>query len=256
MKKPNDTGMNRTGIGTSPLLSAEMISGVEKLMPAVGAANVDGEATALRISEAQTAGPIGTVPPPATVKGAAKTAIEALKGNKAPVFLDKLGERLAFERTGVRLYDQTLLKYAAFGSWEGGPTQEQLRRIREDELEHFLMIKEVMETLGADPTAMTPAADVVGTLSIGLVKVVSDPRTTLAQTLEAILTAELVDRDGWEMLLGLATSLGKDTYADRFRQALEAEARHLAHVREWLTVYSESAADRTLEETPAPAPTP
>lgn len=256
MKKPTDTGMNRTGIGTSPLLSTEMISGVEKLMPKPGATNVDTEATGLRIAEAQFAGPLGTVPPPATLKGAAKTAVETLKGNKAPVFLDKLGERIAFERTGVRLYDMTLTKFAAFGSWDGGPTEEQLRIHREEELEHFLLIKDVMETLGADPTAMTPAADVVGTMSIGLVKVASDPRTTLAQTLEAILTAELADRDGWEMLVGLATSLGKESFAERFRQATETEARHLTHVREWLSVYVERAADRSLEETSAPAPAP
>jgi hypothetical protein len=45
------------------------------------------------------------VPPPTSMKGMAKSALQALKGEKATVLIDKLAERLAFERTGTRLYE-------------------------------------------------------------------------------------------------------------------------------------------------------
>ena len=59
------------------------------------------------------------MPVPGNLKGAAKAAVKALKGEKAAVFLDKLGERLAFERTGVRLYEAVLAKVPAARSSKG-----------------------------------------------------------------------------------------------------------------------------------------
>ena len=67
----------------------------------------------------------------------------------------------------------------------------------------------VKYTMGADPTAETPSADVIGVASQGLLQVITDPRTTLSQSLEAMLTAELTDNDGWETLAALADDLGQ-----------------------------------------------
>ena len=36
--------------------------------------------------------------------------------------MDKIGERLAFERTGTRLYEALVSKHEAFGSFPGGPS--------------------------------------------------------------------------------------------------------------------------------------
>ena len=58
------------------------------------------------------ADPIGTDAAAATLKGAVKTAGEHAQGRRSPtVFLDKLGERLAFERTGTRLYEPLIAKF-------------------------------------------------------------------------------------------------------------------------------------------------
>lgn len=249
MKDPMDVGLNRTGIAVSPVQSKQMIDGAEKLTPKGPPPSKDGEAIRMRIQEAREAPPIGTVPPPGSLKQVATTAKQMLKGNKATVLVDKLAERLAFERTGVRLYDMVLVKLAAKGSWEGGPTHEELKAIRDDELEHFLMLKETIEELGADPTAMTPSADVIALASEGVVKVANDPRMTVSQTLEAILTAELVDNEGWDMLIALADTVGQTRYVERFRAAREAEARHLDNVRRWLNVHIEGEATRSVEPT-------
>jgi hypothetical protein len=92
-----------------------------------------------------------------------------------------------------------------------------------------------MVQMGGDPTAMTPCADVVGTATMGIMQVVTDPRTTLAQSLNAMLSAELTDNAGWELLAALAEDAGETELAGRFLGALAQEQEHLAIVKGWLT---------------------
>jgi len=231
-KTTSDMGPNRTGIATSPIDSADIFQAAQKRAP-----SSPGDGSLLlevRKQYSLESGGVGHVPPPANLKGVAKTAVELLKGAKPTVFLDKLGERLAFERSGSRLYEGALAKLDVYGSWEEGPTQEGLERILNDELSHFALISESLTKLGADPTAVTPCADLVGVMSMGLPAVLADPRTNLRQSLEALLVAELTDNASWELLIELARGLGHDTLADRFQLALDAESEHLVLVRGWL----------------------
>ncbi|HET7752838.1 MAG TPA: ferritin-like domain-containing protein [Anaeromyxobacteraceae bacterium] len=231
-KKPTDIGMNRTGVGTAPTRAADAAEGARE-----GTANRAPDTTAIndfRELLSQEAPPVGSMPPPTSVKGATKTAVEALKGNKATVFLDKLGERLAFERSGVRLYDALLPKVTAAATNKGTLTYEELKRHRDEELEHMLTVKEAIEQLGADPTVMTPCADLTGVQGMGLLQVMTDPRTTLTQCLDALLTAELTDNDGWKMLIAMSEALGKNDLAERFTRCLTEEDEHLANVRRWI----------------------
>jgi len=96
------------------------------------------------------------------------------------------------------------------------------------------MLCEAMVKLGGDPTAQTPCADSVATASMGLIQVLTDPRTTLAQCLNAILTAELTDNAGWELLVPLVEEAGEEELAGRFLAALADEQEHLAIVKGWL----------------------
>jgi rubrerythrin len=230
--KPTSTGTNRTGIATSPLESQATIEGAERATPFVG---IDGEAIAAeRLAWAASADPVGTMPPPASVKGAVKTGIEMIQGHKANVFLDKLGARAAFERSGTRLYEALLVKFDAASVHEGGPTREELEHLRDEELQHYAIARDAIVSLGGDPTVMTPCADVLGVLGMGLVQVLTDPRTTLSQCLDAMLTAELTDNDAWQLLVDLAEGLGHDDLAAQFRIALQQEEQHLVLVRGWV----------------------
>jgi len=106
MKDPTDIGLNRTGIATSPLLSAEMVAGARAVVPR--GTPEDWLANPQHSTYIADAEPVGTMPPPANLRGIAKSALKALQGEKASVLLDKLGERLAFERSGSRLYESFL----------------------------------------------------------------------------------------------------------------------------------------------------
>ena len=233
--KPNGTvtGMNRTGIALSPIDSKELIEAALNTTPSMEGS--DETASAMRLDYASDSEPVGTVPPPASVKGAVGTVVKAVKGESMSVFMDKLGERLAFERTGTRLYEALVTKFKASKPLPGGPTLEDLLEIQADEHRHFDLLRETMKKLGGDPTAVTPSADVAAVASMGLPQVISDPRTTLKQGLEAILVAELVDNDGWLLLATLAERMGHKDLAEKFREALAQEQEHLVLVRSWVT---------------------
>ena len=115
------------------------------------------------------------------------------------------------------------------------PTPDQVEGIRDDELRHFAELKDAIESLGGDPTAVTPCADVAGVAAAGVVKVLTDPRTTLSQCLDALLMVELADNDAWVLLADLADGSGQKEMADRFRVALAEEDEHLILVRGWVT---------------------
>jgi tRNA isopentenyl-2-thiomethyl-A-37 hydroxylase MiaE len=175
------------------------------------------------------------VPPPTSMKGMAKSALQALKGEKATVLIDKLAERLAFERTGTPLYETLIQKAQAINSADRSATVQEPERICREELNHFHLLWDCIERLGADPTVETPSADVSALASQGIPKVLADPRTTFGQCLEAILVAELVDNDAWERLIALAHGFNQTDMVDQFRAASNQEADHLAFVRRCLT---------------------
>jgi tRNA isopentenyl-2-thiomethyl-A-37 hydroxylase MiaE len=116
----------------------------------------------------------------------------------------------------------------------GGPSRDQLEKILGDELSHFVLVREALEKLGADPTALTPSADLSAVASMGIPQVLQDPRTNLVQCLEALLVAELTDNSGWELLVELAQGLRQTELVERFEDALGVEAEHLMQVRRWL----------------------
>ncbi|PTL79932.1 ferritin-like domain-containing protein [Vitiosangium sp. GDMCC 1.1324] len=249
-RKSSEMGLNRTGIRTSPVHGKKEIEGAEKALP-----SSPGDASGIwkvRQELARESEGLGSVPPP-NLKGLAKAAADLLKGGRATVFIDKLGQRAGFERVGVRLYEAALSKLDVFGTWDGGPSREQLEKIRRDELSHFALVKSTIEKLGGDPTALTPAANLQANLSEGVPKVLVDPRVNLLQSLEGLLTAELVDNASWELLIQLARELGHREIAEDFQRALDVEQEHLALVRSWLAAGTRLEATVGQEAAGAPA---
>jgi rubrerythrin len=238
--------MNRTGAALSPELTAELLEGARQTQPS---AEGDGQEIArVRIEYAKEVEPTGSIPPPVTGAGAGKSPVKAANGKKTLVLADKLGERMAFERSGTRLYDAILSKHAAYGSWAGGPSREDLQEIRAEEHAHFTLLKQSIEQMGADPTAVTPSANLHAVASRGLCAVITDARTNLRESLEAILVAELVDNDGWENLIDLARALGHEDLAVAFTEALTQEREHLRRVRLWLGAAVSTEATGKLAE--------
>jgi hypothetical protein len=224
---PVETGAglgNLSGTKTAPERAMDVIREAQRTPP-------DPKGDSRRLAEfrkpdIQEGVPIGSLPEPSP------DAVDAAGSSR---LFDKLGERLAFERQGVRLYECLVGKVKALGKTDAGPSTADLEEILAQEREHFDFLRQAIVQAGGDPTAQTPSADIAGVLAQGLVQVVSDPRTTVAQCLQAMLQAELADNDGWELLQRLAASQGEVGLVSDIEAAKENEAEHLEKVRAWLS---------------------
>jgi hypothetical protein len=224
-------GMNKTGVQMSPLNTGRMLDDDNILSR--GSPGDDGAMTGLREAYILDAGGLGSIPVPATMTGMASMAAHMITGGQPQILLDKMAERLAFERTGTRLYDALLAKLDALRDGLGTISAREVASIRGDEARHVLLMKDAIESMGGDPTAQTPSADLVGVESMGFVQVLSDPRTDVAQSLHAILAIELNDNAGWETLIALAGEHGRADLAERFGDALTQERKHLSMIQAW-----------------------
>jgi hypothetical protein len=224
-------GMNKTGVQMSPLQTKHMLDD-DKILTR-GHPGDETQMAELRQAYIRESDGFGSVPVPGTMKGMASMAVNMLKGDNPKVLLDKLSERLAMERTATRLYDALLTKLAVVNEGKVSITPEDVASIRGDEARHALLIRDAIASIGGDPTAMTPSADNVGVEAMGLVQVLSDPRASLAQSLHALLTAELSDGVGWETLIALAQEHEQRDMVDNFSEALLQERKHQAMIQVW-----------------------
>jgi bacterioferritin (cytochrome b1) len=233
MPQSNEMGMNRTGMDMAPQQGKEMLKGAEDFH--AGPIRYDA-LERIRRSYIESGESLGTVPMPGTLRGAFSAGKEKFKGHNPEVLINKLGERLAFERAGVRLYDAIILKCESSVDEAASSvvSVELLKQFRNEEAEHFLMVKSAMESLGADTTAETPDADMMGVASMGISKVLTEPRTSISQCLEALQVAELADNAAWALLQDLCLGLGLQEMADDFEHAITQEERHAATIDTWL----------------------
>ncbi len=228
-------GSNRTGVQMSPLDARRMHEQHVEVAPAApqwpgAAASAD-----LRARYIVDAAPLGSVPPPGSVKGVLNTGVAMISGNSPQLLLDKLGERLAFERTATRICDLLITKVRATQGDSGDALLplDILLNMRDQEAGHFALVARCIEDIGGDSTAQTPGADLVGVESTGLLQAVGDPRTTVVQSLHALLISELADNSGWEMLVALASTHRHTAMLRDFERALERERAHLQTVKAW-----------------------
>jgi rubrerythrin len=254
-------GHNRTGVQMSPVDTTQMLNGADEIADAiepteVGAdlltADLRGDLADAQLRESyasEAEDGLGSVPLPATLTGVAKSGVDMLTGKRPQVLMDKLGERLAFERGGVRLYEALLVKCRAMDTGLGDGEIAMLQRFREQEAQHFELVAQALDDLGGDPTAQTPCADLVGIESMGLVQAMNDPRTSFLQSLHVMLDAELIDNASWDLLIRLARSAGHESVAERFEIAMQQESNHLRTLTDLvgrLTLADAGATDRLM----------
>lgn len=229
MKESAEFGLNKTPTQLHPKMTKDMVSGYKEFPQRNEEKAID--SFTMRKDYIENSEPFGDVPVPSTIRGAVSAGVQAIKGNSPSVFIDKLGERLAFERSGVRLYDAFITKC---NSAKPELSTFILEEFRQEELEHFALVRDCITAIGGDPTAQTPCADASGVTAMGLMQLITDPRSTIPQCLEAMLTAELTDVAGWDLLVKLVEDAGLRDFATKFESAKIAEDRHLDTLKSWL----------------------
>lgn len=228
-------GLNRTGIQMAPVMGPDQVD-YALSRPAHPLEGNEGKIASLRADYTRGAEPVGAVPLPLTGKGLATTAMGELMGRQPAILFDKLGERAAFERSGVRLYQAMLSKVQGCAYAGKDKLMADLHHIMNEELQHFQLVSQTIKYLGGDPTAQTPSADISAVASMGIIQVLTDPRTSLAHGLQALLTAEMTDRACWELLVELVRDAGQNDAAEAFQKALESEREHETTVKRWLQI--------------------
>jgi rubrerythrin len=232
MKQSPQQGDNRTSFAASGRLGEQMLEATREFLPSSpGTAQAIAE---VRVEYARAGETLGETPPPLGVIDKAKAAVSAVTGGQPTLLMDKLSERLAFEHAGARLYEALLSKHEAYGSFAGGPEPQDILHILQEEHEHADRLQQAIKALGGDPTTVSPSANLAMNISAGLPQVLSDPRTNLLQSLEAILVAELADNDCWSALETLARQAGHEDLAAECQEAIAHEREHLQNVRRWI----------------------
>ena len=239
MDDATEPGFNRTGAQSSPLSVHSMQLYADERVPeevsAPGEMPDGREIAAVRCDYAVEAELIGSVPMPGVLTSAFTAVVSKLGARKPEVLVDKLGERLAFERIGVRLYQALIDKASALATQQRMPfSVDELQRIRDDELAHMHVLASALDSLGADSSAQTPAAAVSALAISGLMQVLTDPRTTLVHCLEAMLIAELADDASWDLLISLTAEADQDQFLPQFHSARDSEKAHVRQIRGWL----------------------
>jgi len=151
--------------------------------------------------------------------------------------LDLLGERLAFERAGVKLYDKILGRMRMSGDPQIHKVLARIEVNREQEKEHEEWLEEQIRALGGDDHAPSEKSILVKTEAEGIEQVVMrDPN--LLHDLHALLTAELADNAGWALLVELASEFGDRGAKKEFKKRLHEEEAHLVCVNDAVTELS------------------
>ena len=156
---------------------------------------------------------------------------------------DKLCERLAVETGGVDIYR------AAIEKIEDRAVAARLTRFMQDEADHRDLLDAYLTRLGVeDSDRQTPSARLArheGEAYLGLVGEAETP----AQLLNILLTVELMDENGWEMIINLGRDLGDDELVRTLDAALQEEKEHLRGVRGML---AQMTREMMMSGTPVP----
>ena len=137
--------------------------------------------------------------------------------------VDLLCERLAVETGGVELYRAILAKL---------PEQEvaaRLEHFMNEEAQHRDLLAGYLDRMNVSDRE-TPSARLAKHEGEAYLTLVGEA-TTPAQLLNILLTVELMDETGWEMLINLGRDLGDEDMVATFTQALRSEKEHLRGVR-------------------------
>ena len=156
--------------------------------------------------------------------------MEKLAAKNAAKVIDLLTERLVFERSGVKLYDTLLGRLRAIED----PTLKALlgdvKEHREEEKEHEEWLEEQIRALGGDAHSPTERSVLVQAESEGVERVMRRDESIL-HDFHALLTAELADNAGWDLLVQLADEVGDRDAKKEFKKRLHEEEEHLLFVR-------------------------
>jgi rubrerythrin len=137
--------------------------------------------------------------------------------------VDKLCERLTVETGAVDIYE------AAIAKLDDPTIVSRLKRFKQEEAEHRDLLAGYLDQLGVEDRD-TPSARLARHEGEAYLKLVAEAETP-AQVLNILLTIELMDESGWEMIIDIGRDIHDDAMVRTLNVALQEEKEHLRGVR-------------------------
>src|SRR3989442_3361818 len=147
--------------------------------------------------------------------------------------IDLLSERLAFERAAVKLYVPLHVRLRVATDPALRALLEQIEHDRDEEKEHEECLEDQISAVGGDAHAQTERSVWVRAESEGVERVMRRD-DSIPHDSHAVLTAELADNAGWDLLVQIADEFGDSAAKKEFQKRLREEERHLLFVRKTL----------------------
>lgn len=169
--------------------------------------------------------------------GGVSRAMKKLAQQHPDKLLDLLSERLAFERTAVQLYDSVLSKLRIRRDKCVLAMVETLTKQRNEEQDHEVWLEAQVRALGGDAHTETDLSGLVERESRGILDVIAQD-DELPHLFHALLTAELVDENGWKLLLELANEADDAVARREFELRAAAERKHVIYVRSVVSAFA------------------
>lgn len=151
------------------------------------------------------------------------------------LLLHKLAQRLSYERANVRFYEALIFKSLAAGQGVRRIVSvDRLRQFRDEDVEHTVLLKTAIETLGADADMWLPDAEPSQATQITMSKMLTKTHGDILQCLQSVVVFARNDADEWQMLYTLFSSMGLEKVTETFRQAWEEDQQQLATLSAWV----------------------
>lgn len=145
--------------------------------------------------------------------------------------VDLLTERLEFERAAMGLYDALLGKLARLDDPKLTRLIPRLSQYRDEEVEHAAWLGGLVERLGGGPKR-TPLTQAVARETRALEDVVEHVNGSMLPAFHAMLSSELMDYEGWDLLLQIARDNGDEEVIPDLEMRLRHERAHLDLIRQ------------------------
>jgi bacterioferritin (cytochrome b1) len=145
--------------------------------------------------------------------------------------IDLLCERLAFERSGARLYDRVIEAMRASTDDEVHSLLATLEEHRDEEKEHQAWLEAQIRAHGGDADAECDGARLATREAAGFEEIAAHDAGDVRHLLHALLAAEAMDDTGWKLLVELADDAGDREARREFSRRHHHEQEHLAFTR-------------------------
>jgi len=136
---------------------------------------------------------------------------------------DLLCERLAVETGGIDIYK------AAIAKIDDPTLTARLDHFMQDEARHRDLLSAYLDKLGVTQRD-TPAARLARMEGRAYLQLIAES-TTPVQVINVLLTVELMDENGWEMIVNVGRDIHDDDLVNALDGALKDEKEHLRGVR-------------------------